>query len=191
VFVGSKISYFGVTQNSFSLKCKKVKITFLTLFRLLLSLSWGSIIGTPTFSQTISTHSCPVFSLTPAGSSFEEGLSCDISLCAGQALISDLCDCQGDTYLRLYDWRGVLVDENDNGVEANCGSCSQLSHAPRTFIAGCKNYSLVQSCRGTESCSGQTTMKVLRAPQLNFLSATVISSDQSIVASHYVKGRGI
>jgi hypothetical protein len=116
---------------------------------------------------------------------------CQISLCDGQALISDLCDCQGDTYLRLYDWRGVLVAENDNQIEGNCQLCSQLFHTPRTITSGCKNYSLAQSCHGRESCGGQTKLTFLRASPLALLSAAVISSDQAFVTSYAVKGRGI
>jgi hypothetical protein len=101
---------------------------------------------------------CPAFSLSNTNNALMNYATCDIYACNGETIYATLCapssTCNGDTYLRLYDYNGNELAYNDD----ICGFCSTIVYAVKS--SGCSNFHLHEGCYGDSSCSGQVSVYV-------------------------------
>jgi hypothetical protein len=117
---------------------------------------------------------CQDFSASNTSGATQQTDDCTFSLCYGETVTTDVCTCNSDTYLRLYDSNGRLVMSNDDGDR--CGDlCSYLVYRPLTIQSGCQQYTLAQGCFSQTTCAGRAIVTAYQE-RLPLLGAVVVSS---------------
>lgn len=109
-------------------------------------------------------NSCPSFSSFGTGSATSKVAKCKITACSGYTIYATFCSsitstakCSGDTYLRLFDGSGNLVDFNDD----YCGLCATIIYRIGSEFNGtCQDYTFWQGCFSQTTCSGQLSVLV-------------------------------
>jgi hypothetical protein len=140
----------------------------------------GSASFTGFTNEVWATSVCSPFNADDTNSALVNSDTCIFRACYGQSINVDLCDCTGNTFIRLHDERGVEVAVNND----KCGFCSSLSYAP--LGPGCREYALVQGCHLNTNCSGNTVVTFpLAISETKWLSAAAITRDSFMAVTKY------
>jgi hypothetical protein len=93
----------------------------------------------------------------------KNGKSCPFQVCGGQRATIDLSICVGDTYMRLFNAAGALINFNDDTDNYNDddtydddGDASLCSYLEFALPVGtpCEDLTLVMGCYDDDSCTG-------------------------------------
>ena len=113
---------------------------------------------------------CDPFNSHDTSSAMTDSSTCMIELCEGDQLLATLCSseneqatCAGDSFLRLIGFNSSTIALNDD----TCDRCSQIEYfvnASSSIIqeggGGCQNYTLMEGCWDSESCSGKVAVYI-------------------------------
>lgn len=94
--------------------------------------------------------------------------TCSFVACGGTSVYVDGCDCDGDSYLRLFDETSQVSSNDDS-----CGSglCSYMSYTVQGNSSSCQTFTIAEGCYSVNSCSG--TVVVSNCPLGSIIASSV------------------